>query len=159
MVGTDIYRLLRTRGGTATNVAAAANANVTLTNGEAADEAESLPVVVVVTENGLWDITLNANAKIVIRMAATAENVSNPFLSRFNFSFVLDPCLFFAPCFLHFSTGHLSPPEYRGHRTLKAPATLVRPALPSLILQKKKGKKYPYVPHISLFFHETEQNR
>lgn len=109
MVGTVIYRLLRTGGGTATNVAAAAN--VTLTNGEAADEAESLPVVVVVvvTENGLWDITLNANAKIVIRMAATAENVSNPFLSRFNFSFVLDPCLFFASRFLHFSTGHLSP--------------------------------------------------
>lgn len=63
-------------GETVTNVAAAANVN-----GETASEVESLSVVSAVTENDLWDTTMDANVKIVVRMTATTESVSNLFIS------------------------------------------------------------------------------
>lgn len=105
-----------------TNVAAAVNVNVTDVNGEAKVQVGGLPTVlvaVVVTEKGLRDITMDANAKTAVRMTATTESVSN-----------IDPISLF--CFTPFAprSPHLSPPvifnplEGRSHRTLKAPLAL-----------------------------------
>jgi hypothetical protein len=83
LLNTQLQTLIETEmGGTATNVAAAANANLTPVNGETASEVESLPVVLAVTGNGLW-----TDARAVAHMTATTENVSNPFI----YSMILPP--------------------------------------------------------------------
>ena len=141
-----IHPLLRTPGGTMTNVTEAVNvsANVTLVGGGTANEVESLPVVV--TGNGLWCIMMmDASAKIVVRMTATADSVSvcplSPFRSR--------PCSS-RSWFLHFSTGLVSiygfpsPPGVPKSSDPRGSVTPTHPAPSTFILHRP--------PRLCLFF-------
>ena len=123
-------------GETTTNVTGAANVNVnvTLVNGETASEAESLPVVLAVTENG---IMMDANSKTVVCMTVTTESVSNLFISP---SFILDPFVFLFLVFF-ISAGHLFPPGVPKSSDFKRSVTLVHRAPSLFILQRKTDKK------------------
>jgi len=147
-----------------TEITIETNVNVTLVNGKTASEVENLPVVSAVTENDLWDITTDANAKIVIRMTATAESVSNLFISL-DFclcpSFVPDrPCCFFVCSSFSSSLWRLSSPlEHRSYRTLNAPLAPFAGRHPHSTPKEKKGEEkktcfHPYnltSPHPRLF--------
>lgn len=146
-----------------TNVAA--NVNVTLVNGKTASEVENLPVVSAATENDLWDITTDANAKIVIRMTATAESVSIETCSSLSISVSIPlsfPTLSFLLFLLVFSS--FPPLEYQSHRTLNAPLPPFTGRHPHSTPKEKKGGKKKRVfipttlrPHTHVFSHETRK--